>query len=145
MADEYRVAPPEPETCRVVKRIPVEHPPWCDPDLCNVDEKGHGTHNSKVLMLRARQPSPLGIGLTLIQSEPTPGYPSSGNEMVTMTFVDTDDGFDFGTIPMDMDTAARLGWVLVSGPEAIAVCAGVDPSGLIRPRSRGASACASRG
>src|SRR2546423_14368407 len=23
MADEYRVAPPEPETCRVVKRIPV--------------------------------------------------------------------------------------------------------------------------
>jgi hypothetical protein len=34
--------------------------------------------------------------------------------MVTVTFVDTDDGFDLGTISMDLETAGRLGHALLN-------------------------------
>jgi hypothetical protein len=115
MSDEYRVVAPEPGACGVAVPTPVVHPPWCDADLCNVDERGGGSHNSKALKFRARPPSPLGIALSLMQSEPAPGYPHCGTPMVTVTFVDTDDGFDFGTITMDLETAGCLGRALLSG------------------------------
>jgi hypothetical protein len=124
MAIEYRVQPPNPAESSAAKQVPIVHPPWCDPNSCSVNAKGKGTHCSRALELRANPEGPLGIELILIQSVPSPGYPQSGELFVAVTFLDTADGYDFGTIPMGVDTAQQLGRLLTSAPQAISSAVG---------------------
>jgi hypothetical protein len=122
MTDHYVAAPVahHPAASGNAIALPPVHPPWCHPDSCSVGASGTGAHNSKPVDLRAEHPGALGIAVTLTQGTPTPGYPLSGVLLVDLTFTDTDDGYDFGTLPLDIDLAHRLGLVLTGVPETIA-------------------------
>ena len=99
-------------------RLPA-HPPWCHRDACSVGPNDSGTHNSKPVELRAERPGTLGIAVALTQSTPMRGYPSSGALLVDPTFTDTNDDYDFGTLPLDVGLARSLGRVLSGTPASI--------------------------
>jgi hypothetical protein len=94
--------------------------------------KGSGSHNSRAIRLHAARPSSLGVAVNLSQATPVLGYPRSAALLVDLTFLDIDsDPDDYGVLPLDIDTAQRLGQLLAGGAEGIALAAGAHAS---RPR-----------
>ena len=127
MVGRYTVLPPQPIATEIVPTGVVVHPVWCDPEACTTNAKGSGSHNSRAVRLHAARPSSLGVAVNLSQGMPVLGYPRSAALLVDMTFLDTDsDPDDYAVLPLDIDTAQRLGQLLAGGAEGIA--AGVQAS-----------------
>ena len=133
MVRDYWVQPPEPVATEDAPSGAVVHPVWCDPEACTMNSKGSGSHNSRAIRLHAARPSSLGVAVNLSQGMPVLGYPRSAALLVDLTFLDVDsDPDDYGVLPLDIDTAQRLGQLLARGAEGIALAAGAQASRVCR-------------